>query len=157
MGWNYLSIPKLQRCNRWSLGMDEQFHSTLYWACNKLSMLGLKLNHVSKRGYCYLTFVTRTCLESLISWQPNTKNAFKYHLFVWFTHGASFLKLNNTRTPVTSKIIITVKWWRVRWCIKSPAYRVFAKPFVQTQIKENIKDPSHLPLWGESIPLTMGQ
>ena len=22
MGWNYLSIPKLQRCNRWSLGMD---------------------------------------------------------------------------------------------------------------------------------------
>ena len=23
MGWNYLSIPKLQRCNRWSLGMDK--------------------------------------------------------------------------------------------------------------------------------------
>ena len=21
--WNYLSIPKLQRCNRWSLGMDK--------------------------------------------------------------------------------------------------------------------------------------
>ena len=30
MGWNYLSIPKLQRCNRWSLGMDKLFHLTLY-------------------------------------------------------------------------------------------------------------------------------
>ena len=34
--------------------------------------------------------------------------------------------------------------------------------FVQTQIKENIKAPRHLPLWGEStgdwwIPLTKGQ
>ena len=26
---------------------------TLYQACNYLSMLGLKLNHVSKRGHCY--------------------------------------------------------------------------------------------------------
>ena len=50
MGWNYLSIPKLQRCNRWSLGMDKQFHPTFYNGCNYLSMLGLKLNHVSKRG-----------------------------------------------------------------------------------------------------------
>ena len=50
MGWNYLSIPKLQRCNRWSLGMDKWFHPTLYWACDYLSMLGLKLNHVSKSG-----------------------------------------------------------------------------------------------------------
>ena len=51
MGWNYLSIPKLQRCNRWSLRMDKQFHPTFYQACNYLSMLGLKLNHVSKRGH----------------------------------------------------------------------------------------------------------
>ena len=50
MGWNYLSIPKLQRCNRWSLGMDKLFHPTHYRACDYLSMLGLKLNHVSKRG-----------------------------------------------------------------------------------------------------------
>ena len=26
MGWNYLSIPKLQRLHRWSLGMDKSFH-----------------------------------------------------------------------------------------------------------------------------------
>ena len=49
MGWNYLSIPKLQRCNRWSLGMDKQFHRTLYNGCNYLCMSGVKLNHVGKR------------------------------------------------------------------------------------------------------------
>ena len=50
MGWNYLSCPKLQRLHRWSLGMDKLFHPTLYWSCDYLSVLGLKLNHVSKRG-----------------------------------------------------------------------------------------------------------
>ena len=53
MGWNYLSIPKLQRLHRWSLGMDKQFHPIFYNGCNYLSMLGLKLNHVSKRGHRY--------------------------------------------------------------------------------------------------------
>ena len=51
MEWNYLSIPKLQRLHRWSLGMDKQFHSTHYNGCNHLSMLGLKLIHVCKRGH----------------------------------------------------------------------------------------------------------
>ena len=50
MGCNYLSIPKLQQCNCWSLGMDKKFHPTLYWACDYLSMLRWMLNHVSKRG-----------------------------------------------------------------------------------------------------------
>ena len=49
VGWNHLSIPKLHRLHRWSLGMDKLFHPTLYQACNYLSELGLKLNHVSKR------------------------------------------------------------------------------------------------------------
>ena len=58
--WNYLSIPKLQRCNRWSLGMDKWFNLTLYNGCNYLSMLGSKLNHVTERnprklGYACLT------------------------------------------------------------------------------------------------------
>ena len=46
MEWNYLYIPKLQQRNRWILGIDKQFHLTLYQACDYLSMLGLKLNHV---------------------------------------------------------------------------------------------------------------
>ena len=41
-GWSYLSIPKLQRCNRWSLGMEKQFHLTFYNGGNYISMLGLK-------------------------------------------------------------------------------------------------------------------
>ena len=45
MGWNSLSIPKLQRCNRWSFGMDKEFHSTLYWTYDCLCILGLQLNH----------------------------------------------------------------------------------------------------------------
>ena len=56
VGWNYLSIPKLQRCNRWNLGMDKQLHPTFYNGCNYLSMLGLKLNHVSKIGPSMLIF-----------------------------------------------------------------------------------------------------
>ena len=54
MGWNYLSIPQRERRNRWHLGMDKKFHSTFSYACDYLSMLGFKLNHVCKRGYwCY--------------------------------------------------------------------------------------------------------
>ena len=50
VGWNYLSISKLQRYNGWSLGMDKEFHLTLYRVCDYLSMLRFKLNHVIKRG-----------------------------------------------------------------------------------------------------------
>ena len=49
MGWNYLSTPKLQPHNRWSLEIDESFHLILYKACNFLSMLRPKLIHVNKR------------------------------------------------------------------------------------------------------------
>ena len=37
-----------QRGDRLSLGMDKQCHPRLYWSCNHLSMLRLKLNHVYK-------------------------------------------------------------------------------------------------------------
>ena len=54
---------------------------------------------------------------------------------------------------------IVVKHYSDRWRLKSPAYRLFAQPFGQARIKENIKAPRHWPLWGEStgdwwIPLT---
>ena len=57
MRWYYLSILKLQRLHRWSLGMDKKFHPTHYNRCNYLSMLGLKLIHVSKRGHCCVFFL----------------------------------------------------------------------------------------------------
>ena len=50
-GINYLSIPKLQRCNRWSLGMDKHFYPTLCNGCYYLSIVGLTLSHVSKNSH----------------------------------------------------------------------------------------------------------
>ena len=53
-----LSIPKLQRWGCRSLEMDEKFLPTLYWACDYLSILGLKLIYVSKTGPRYLDIVS---------------------------------------------------------------------------------------------------
>ena len=44
---------------------------------------------------------------------------------------------------------ITVTSWWVRWRLKSPASPLFTQPFIQAQIKENIKVPRHWPLCGE--------
>ena len=60
VGWNYLSISKLQQLHRWSLGMDKLFHPALYNGCDYLSMLGLKVTHVSKRGHSGHTGSTGT-------------------------------------------------------------------------------------------------
>ena len=38
---------------------------------------------------------------------------------------------------------ITVTSWCARWRLKSPASRLFTQPFIQAQIKENIKVPRH--------------
>ena len=51
VGWNCLSIPKLQLWNSWSLWMDKQFHPTLHQARDCLSVLGFELIHVSERGH----------------------------------------------------------------------------------------------------------
>ena len=78
MGWNYLSSPKLQRLHRWSLGIDKLFQPPILWACDYLSMLGLKLNRVCKMGYWgpllgdkkYLVQFTAWCFRAnqAISW-----------------------------------------------------------------------------------------
>ena len=44
-------------------------------------------------------------------------------------------------------ITMTSKWGRCR--LKSPASPLFTQPFIQTQIKENIKAPHHWPLCGD--------
>ena len=68
-----VSIPKLQQCNRRSLGMDKQFHPTFYWACNYFFLQGLKLNHASKRGHRWLflytsfTLLALGCIDILVS------------------------------------------------------------------------------------------
>ena len=52
--------------------------------------------------------------------------------------------------------------WFSLWRLKSPVSRLFTQPFIQAQIKENIKAQCHWPLWGEFtgdrwIPRTKGQ
>ena len=42
--WHIRSAEKLK------FGNGQVIHLTLYWACNYLFMLGMNLNHVSKRG-----------------------------------------------------------------------------------------------------------
>ena len=51
-------------------------------------------------------------------------------------------------------------WW-AWWRLRSPASPLFTQPFIQTQIKENIKLPRHWPLCGKLtgdrwIPRTKG-
>ena len=66
MGWNYLSVPKLQPCG-WSLGMDKLFHTILYWANVYLFMSGLKFFHVSNRALCMLELHLFTTNQSNVS------------------------------------------------------------------------------------------
>ena len=59
-------------------------------------------------------------------------------------------------------VLITVMSQWTRWRLKSQASRLFSQPFIQPQIKENIKAPRHWPLCGEFtgrrwIPRTIGQ
>ena len=46
MGWNYVSIRKLQQCCHWNLGMGKKFHPTLHWACDYLPILLDKSIHI---------------------------------------------------------------------------------------------------------------
>ena len=57
---------------------------------------------------------------------------------------------NYSRWEITmsARLLTLTSWWP-RWHLKSPASRLFTQPFIQTQIKENIKAPCHWPLCGE--------
>ena len=64
-------------------------------------------------------------------------------------------------TPGRVKCITMASYW-ARRRLKSPASQLFTQPFVQVQIKKNIKAPRHWPLCGEFtgyrwIPHTKGQ
>ena len=64
MRWNYLSVPKLQRCICWSLGTDNWFHPTLYRGMWLLIYAGIELVHKCKRGPRCVSFSapeTNTC------------------------------------------------------------------------------------------------
>ena len=94
---------------------------------------------------CHTLSYTRTWIRNYVS--HKTADVITYSLI---------------SVPATGFKYITMTSQWARWRLKSPASRVFAQPFIQAQIKENIKTPRHWPLWGESsgdgwIPLTKGQ
>ena len=54
-------------------------------------------------------------------------------------------QMGHVALAAITETIITVT---SRWRLKSPASRLFAQPFIQVQIKENIKAPRHCSLYG---------
>ena len=54
--WDEITYP-FQTLAVAPLGIDKQFHPTHYKVCTFLTMLGLKLTHVSKKGYWWATNV----------------------------------------------------------------------------------------------------
>ena len=75
---------------------------------------------------------------------------------LWLSYRSEFCNLGHCGSHITvicghackSQNITVTSWW-TRWRLKSPASRLITQPFVQAQIKENIKAPRHWPLWGE--------
>ena len=72
--------------------MDKKFHPTLSWACDYISMLRLKLKHVSKGGpwtppsihhWLYIPINPGMCWCRLTSWRVS----------VWHGLGRKFLSL----------------------------------------------------------------
>ena len=62
-----------------------------------------------------------------------------------------YIYIPNVSLPIMiyNHFSITMTSWWVWWRFKSPPSRLFTQPFIQAQIKENIKAPRHWPLWGE--------
>ena len=48
--------------------MDKQFHPTLYWACDYLSMQGLKLIYITIRGHRKYVMNTNGEAEGNYKW-----------------------------------------------------------------------------------------
>ena len=106
MGLNYLSIPKLQRLYRWSLGMDKWFHPTLCTGCNYLSMLGLKLNKTQNRHH--VTYPQERALGCLcqfnaLHWRHNDHDSVSNHQ----PHRCLLNRLFRRRSKKTSKLRVT--------------------------------------------------
>ena len=65
--------------------------------------------------------------------------------FEWESH--TYKKLQLGHHYHADDIKMMSQW--ARWHLKSPALRLFTQPFIQAQIKENIKATRHCPLCGE--------
>ena len=89
MGWNYLSIPKLQWLHRWSLRRDKWFHPTLY--------IEGKPSHIPMVIHAYITsvaelthwgWVTHICVSKLtIIGSDNGLSPARRQTIIWTDDG----------------------------------------------------------------------
>ena len=84
------------------------------------------------------------------------------HSYRQFRDNNAIADKDHRQQGIRSMNCITVMSLWAQWHLKSLVSQLFAQPFVQVQIKENIKAPCHWPWWGEStsdqwMPLTKGQ
>ena len=79
--------------------------------------------------------VTRPQWVNVFQENAHENSVCKMTNWCWPEHVNVILGLNST---------VTSPW--MRWRLKSPALRVLTQPFIQAQIKENIKAPCHWPL-----------
>ena len=91
--------------------------------------------------------------QYLVAWwhQTITWNNVDSWLVSWHSSKGQFTAIAQATiiaSPPWGKCITMTSWW-ARWRLKSPASRVFTQPFIQAQMKENIKAPCHWPLCGE--------
>ena len=116
-----------------------------------LSTTILVPSHVVRSNSNRISFdSTHLPLDKMASiWQKIFSDAFSYMktFAFWLQfHWSLFLRV---------QLRITQHWLRyIWWRLKSPASRLFTnrlftQPFIQAQIKENIKAPRHWPLCGE--------
>ena len=90
-------------------------------------------------------------MSTLLNLRPdNTGN-----IVLIFSRGNRCIRMFHWRGCDHTCCHITVSSNRARWRPNSPASRVFARPFVQAQIKDNTKATRHWPLWG-NLPVTGG-
>ena len=105
MGWNYLSIPKLQRLHRWSLGMGKKFHPTFYNGSNCISMLGL--THRGQVTHICVSRLTITGLDNGLS--PGRRQA-----IIWTNAGILLIGPLGTNFSENLIEILTFSFTKMR-------------------------------------------
>ena len=107
VGCNDLSIPKLHRFHRWSLGIDKSVHSTIYNGCSYLSMLGLTLVHVSK----VVPAIKKNSAEQVVRYIM----LFNISGFWWFPTFPSIIIENDQQDLAAVLVYVFGIWWSGKW------------------------------------------
>ena len=135
--WNLLLFRMFKVCF--------DFYTWLHWVWNVLYASSWWLWHVKS---FYSSKSTGTCSNCPVSGTiiRNTYG-FTYTSYILWNHYSIVVWLWLCYWLPFKFITVTSKWARSR--LKSPASPSFTQPFIQAQIKENIKAPRYWPLCRE--------